>query len=157
MGMSSWYGLAQIVQPKTLVLGGIAVTAVSIAQDVQFEQPIKEDVLQNAEEIERAKSGPDRYCAYCGQRNPGTAETCGICGADLSEGTDRNHGQTYHVGTNQTEETTRCSVCGTENPVERLSCQSCGSPLNTSQIIAAPTAGEESGGKIPPKKRDLAV
>ena len=40
-------------------------------EDVEFEQPIEEKLITDAEQIARAQAGPDLHCPYCEARNPG--------------------------------------------------------------------------------------
>ncbi len=124
----------------------------SMPKDVKFEQPIKEELVQDKEKIEAAKAGPDINCGYCGARNPATAKVCVNCGASLSEGEAREAGQVYAVREEPAPETIKCEVCGTENPISNLACSSCGSPLQTSHLPEtaaqqAQPAGAGSGRK----------
>jgi hypothetical protein len=49
--------------------------------DVQFYLPDDAAEVTSAEELERAKAGPDWICAYCGADNPGEDGFCSGCGA----------------------------------------------------------------------------
>ena len=62
-------------------------------EDVVFEQPAQEELIADEDAIAQAEAGPDIHCAYCGARNPATAETCSQCGADVKEGEARASGQ----------------------------------------------------------------
>lgn len=124
----------------------------SMPKDVKFEQPLKEELVQDKQKIEEAKAGPDIYCGYCGTRNPKTAKNCLNCGASLTEGEARESGQIYTASETPAPETIECEVCGTVNPITNLACTSCGSPLKSSYVPAAETqqqqpAGSGSGGK----------
>ncbi len=108
-------------------------------KDVQFERPLSSELVADPEKISEATSGPDIYCAYCGNRNPSTAKSCQNCGADLEEGEARESGAVYAGPTGPVEKTVTCGVCGTENPVSALKCAGCGSPLSTT-VKAEPAA-----------------
>lgn len=103
-------------------------------KDVKFEQPLKEELVQDEKKIAEAKSGADIYCSFCGNRNPENAKNCLNCGAALAEGEARESGQKYAAQVEPVPETIKCEVCGTDNPVNSLTCSSCGSPLKTSYI-----------------------
>lgn len=98
-------------------------------EDVVFEQAAEERIIKDAEVIERAKVGPDIHCAYCGTRNPGDAETCSRCGADLSEGTRREAGQVVGAHKKGPAEDITCSYCGSVNPGTSRKCWNCGANL----------------------------
>ncbi|MBQ6343001.1 MAG: zinc ribbon domain-containing protein [Anaerolineaceae bacterium] len=107
----------------------------AMGEDVKFEQQTNAGMIKDEKIIEQAKQGPDIYCAYCGNRNPAGAKKCSRCGADLSEGKEREHGTQHsaHLDEQKNEETVICSACGTANPATALKCKSCGTPLNSTQ------------------------
>ena len=119
----------------------------SMPKDVKFEVPIKEELIQDQKIVEEAKAGPDIYCAYCGNRNPGNAATCSNCGAALSEGKTREAGEKFAAQETPATDTIRCEVCGTENPINLLACTSCGSPLKTSYVPPSSKIPEVSSGQ----------
>ena len=119
----------------------------SMPKDVKFEVPIKEELIQDQKTIDEAKTGPDIYCGYCGNRNPGNATTCSNCGAALAEGEAREDGEKIAVSNEPVPETIRCEVCGSENPVNQLACTSCGSPLKTSYGPPSNTIPETPAGQ----------
>ncbi len=97
--------------------------------DVSFHQPAEEEIITDAEVIEKAKSGPDIHCAYCGARNPADAETCTNCGADLDEGTQREAGKILGAHRDEEADPVECRYCGTMNPATALECSNCGATL----------------------------
>ena len=122
----------------------------AMGEDVKFEQQTNAGMIKDEKVIEKAKQGPDIYCAYCGNRNPAGAKVCSRCGADLSEGKEREHGTQHsaHLDDRPKEETVKCPACGAENPVSALKCRSCGTPLNTTQQkdeIPAVTQNDNAG------------
>jgi ribosomal protein L40E len=108
-------------------------------------------LLKDQEKIERAKSGPDIQCAFCGTRNPATAKVCKQCGADLTQGAQREAGQV--VGAFQTGPVPdiACSNCGTLNPATARTCSKCGAPLAKPKpaVQAAPAPTPAASGGIP--------
>jgi hypothetical protein len=97
--------------------------------DVKFEQPAQETVISDEEEIARAKSGPDIHCAYCGARNPATAETCSQCAADLTEGEARASGQVLGAHRARPAKRVPCPSCGALNAATDLECSQCGASM----------------------------
>ena len=122
----------------------------AMPEETKFEQQANADMVRDEKIIERAKRGPDIICAYCGNRNPAGSKTCSQCGADLSEGKEREHGSQHsaHLDDRPKGETIICPACGAENPAAALTCKSCGGPLNSSQQVEnIPTAGGNDGRK----------
>lgn len=124
----------------------------AMGEDVKFEQQTSSQMLTDDRIIRKAEQGPDIYCAYCGNRNPAGAKTCSRCGADLSEGTEREHGTQHsaHLDEAKTEhgEPLICPACGTANPAGTLKCAACGTPLNvSSQKEEIPAQTADNGGK----------
>lgn len=109
-------------------------------KDIKFEKPIQEELVTDEDKLKEAVSGPDIYCAYCGNRNPATAESCQVCGAALGEGKARESGAVFKSSAPAAEATVNCGACGAENPAGALQCKSCGSPLNASEKIDAAPA-----------------
>ena len=123
----------------------------AMGDDVKFEQQTNAGLIKDEKIIEKAKQGPDIYCAYCGNRNPAGAVKCSRCGADLSEGKERDHGSQHsaHLEDKPVEQVTICPSCGTENPATALKCRTCGTPLNSTQQkdeIPAPNQMNEASG-----------
>lgn len=114
-------------------------------KDVEFERPVEINLISDEKKISEAEAGPDIYCAYCGNRNPATAATCGLCGAELSEGEARKAGTVYAGGGAAPATMTVCGACGSENPSSALTCGTCGSSLNTSVKAVAPVAPAKKG------------
>lgn len=126
----------------------------AMGEDVKFEQQTNAQMLTDETVIKKAEQGPDIYCAYCGNRNPAGAKTCSRCGADLSEGTEREHGSHHSAhldeAKNEHAEPLICPACGTANPAGSLKCGACGTPLNVStqkEEIPEQPADSGSGGK----------
>lgn len=97
--------------------------------DVKFEQPAEEKLIQDEAEIAKAKVGPDIHCAYCGTRNPASAETCSQCGASLTEGAARASGQVLGAHRDKPAAKLTCPACGAENEPDAAKCVQCGGPL----------------------------
>jgi ribosomal protein L40E len=98
-------------------------------EDVEFEQPAQEELLINEAKLNQAKAGPDIHCHYCGSRNPASAETCSQCGADLAEGTKRDHGQVLGAHRHEEAKAIECPACGTPNEADAPKCIQCGAGL----------------------------
>jgi ribosomal protein L40E len=96
---------------------------------VVFEQAAEEILIADETEIEQAKAGPDIHCAYCGARNPATAETCSQCGADLTEGEARASGQILGAHRDKPAKRVPCPSCGSLNPATAMECSNCGASL----------------------------
>lgn len=125
----------------------------AMGEDVKFEQQTNAGMIKDEKIIEKAKQGPDIYCAYCGNRNPAGAKTCSRCGADLSEGKEREYGSQHsaHLDEDRSAKTIVCSACGTENSSDALKCRTCGNPLNITHKkdeipAAAPAADNRKPG-----------
>lgn len=97
--------------------------------DVEFKQFTKQELLKDENLIEQAKAGADIHCAYCGTRNPATAETCSQCGSDISEGTQRESGRVVGAFKTGPEAEVPCPACEAMNPESARMCAECGSPL----------------------------
>ncbi len=85
-------------------------------EEVKFEQAPEEKILTDEAEIAAAKAGPDIYCAYCGTRNPATAERCKQCAAPLGEGKARAAGEVLGGLREEPAPPVKCPACGSENP-----------------------------------------
>ncbi len=96
-------------------------------ENVHFERAASNDIVTDAQEIQRAAAGPDIHCGYCGARNPAGAQTCTQCGADLSEGVRRQAGRELSPAVKQPDLT--CPNCGQVNPAAQVKCTNCGAPL----------------------------
>ena len=110
----------------------------AMGEDVKFEQQTNAGMIHDEKIIENAKKGPDIYCAYCGNRNPAGTKKCLRCGADLSEGKEREHGSQHSAHINEQVDGSQnakviCQTCGSENPASALKCRTCGAPLNVSR------------------------
>ena len=99
-------------------------------EDVEFEQPAEEKIIEDATVIARAEIGPDIHCAYCGTRNPGDAKSCSNCGADLAEGSARDSGEVLGAHRDKPAEEIKCEFCGTLNPGTAHKCKNCGANLH---------------------------
>ena len=100
-----------------------------LPKDVQFEQADQEDLIQETNELERAKTGADIHCPFCGARNPADAKTCSQCLGDLSEGHRREHGRVLGAHKNHPAPPLICPACKSENLANSMKCAKCGSPL----------------------------
>ena len=126
----------------------------AMGEEVNFEQQTSAGMISDEKIIEKAKSGPDIYCAYCGNRNPAGAKVCSRCGADLSEGKEREHGSQHsaHIEEHEHAEPVICPSCGTANPAGALKCGACGTPLAAAssekeEIPASAPTNIAGGGK----------
>jgi len=97
-------------------------------ENVQFEAPAEKKFVSEEKAGELKGRGADIHCAFCGARNPSTAETCSQCGADLKEGVARQAGREIDLSAGGLEKVT-CTNCGTENPGTNVNCLQCGAPL----------------------------
>ncbi len=97
--------------------------------DVEFEQAAEEELITDEEEIERAKTGPDVHCAYCGARNPAGAKTCTQCSADLTEAAARVSGRVVGAHRHEAAPDVACPSCGAMNPATAHECSQCGASL----------------------------
>lgn len=102
-------------------------------EDVQFEQPAQEKLIQDQRLIQRAQAGADIHCPYCGTRNPATATTCSQCGGDLAEGAARTHGKALGAHRRRAVPDVACEFCGTLNPANALTCSNCGAAMPSAQ------------------------
>jgi ribosomal protein L40E len=97
--------------------------------DVEFVQPLREEIIADEQKAAMAAAGPDIHCGFCGTRNHATATHCRQCGADLKEGQERAAGRTLGDHRNQPVGKVQCPACGVENPGEARRCQRCGAGL----------------------------
>lgn len=128
-------------------------------EDIQFEQPAEEKLLTEAEEIAKAKAGPDVHCPYCGARNPGGAKFCGACSGDLAGAKKREAGRVLGAHRREPAQQVACLACGTLNAPDARACKACGTALPraepappavpaSSQRRAVPTVGVVLGGLL---------
>ncbi len=118
-------------------------------EEVKFEQAPEEKILTDEAKIAEAKAGPDIYCAYCGTRNPATAEHCKQCAAPLSEGKARAAGEVLGSLRAETAPPVKCPACGTDNPAMALKCANCGAPLGKAAAPEPPAARPTGCGVLP--------
>jgi ribosomal protein L40E len=111
-------------------------------EGLQFQQAAQEKLITEEKEIDRAKTGPDIHCGYCGARNPATAENCSQCGADLREGRARESGRVLGAHRAKTAPDVPCPSCGALNPATALECSQCGASMARPepQPVARPAA-----------------
>ncbi len=117
-------------------------------EDVEFEQPAQEKLIEDEADIAKAKAGPDIHCYYCGSRNPAGAETCSQCGALLAEGTARASGEVLGAHRDKPAEKITCPACGTENEPDAPKCAQCGASLVQPKPAELPPKAEPA----PPAK-----
>lgn len=120
-------------------------------EDVAFEQPAQEKLVADEKEIARAKAGPDVHCAFCGARNPATAESCTQCGADLREAEARAHGGVLGAHRDGPAQQVPCPSCGTLNPATALECSQCGASMARPErrVSRQTAASRPSGCSLP--------
>ncbi|MCE1253715.1 MAG: zinc ribbon domain-containing protein, partial [Anaerolineae bacterium] len=118
-------------------------------ENVQFQAPEKEELV-DSNESEKAKSGADIHCPYCGTRNPASAAICSQCGGDLKGGAARAAGQVIGAFQTKTSTEVKCPACGSANPASAIRCQNCGAPLASSATppLVANTPGKKSSPMI---------
>lgn len=119
-------------------------------ENVAFEQPAQQKLLENQEEIEKAKAGADIHCGFCGTRNPAGSKLCTQCGADLLEGKKRESGSVVGAFITGPVRQVECPNCGTKNPETSLKCSQCGSSL---QKIGQVTGSQAADSGTPAKPR----
>lgn len=117
-------------------------------QDVKFELPPEQKLVEDEAALSAAKAGADIHCGFCGARNPATATTCSQCGGDLKEGKAREAGQVMQAPP-PPPKVIRCNNCGTENPGTNSTCMQCGAALPKAQA-APPVAPQPLGGTVKP-------
>ena len=118
-------------------------------EDVQFEQAAEEKIITNEAEIAKAKAGPDIHCAYCGTRNPAGNSACLQCGADLSEGAQRQSGQALGAHRDKPAADVTCQYCGAENPATARQCSQCGASLAPKPKTPPPAKKPKKQSKTP--------
>lgn len=114
-------------------------------EDVQFEQPERQELITDKEVETKAEAGADIHCPFCGTRNPAGAKICSQCGGDLVEGRKRETG--HVVGAYQTGPAAmvRCPHCNAENPDTAKVCSQCGGSMwREEDIETAEPAAEPS-------------
>jgi ribosomal protein L40E len=114
--------------------------------DVQFHEAEHQEIIQDKNEIEKAKAGADIHCAFCGARNPAGATVCQQCGADLKEGTRRESGRVVGAFKTTPVKQIPCPNCGQPNPETSLKCANCGASLKATAVpkaVQAPPAAKK--------------
>lgn len=116
--------------------------------DVEFHQPVQEELVKDERLIAKAKAGPDIHCPYCGARNPAGSEQCAGCLGDLSEAAMRRAGHVLGAHRDRPAEPITCPFCQAENPATNRQCESCGAaldvPLMAQQEETAEPAAKKS-------------
>ena len=126
--------------------------------DVEFKQLTHQELIKDEKLIVQAEAGADFHCAYCGTRNPATAEVCSQCGSDISEGTRRESGRIIGAFKTGPEGEVACPSCDSMNPESARMCANCGGTmahaddeqepgLEAAEVIPADQA--KPGRKIP--------
>jgi ribosomal protein L40E len=117
-----------------------AACGAAMPEDARFELPASQQLISDEKKLERAQSGPDVHCPYCGARNAAGAEKCAQCSAPLGEATARQSGQVvgaYHAGPAPDQP---CPFCGEMNPATETRCKKCGGALGRPAAQAGPPA-----------------
>lgn len=109
-------------------------------QDVAFEQAAGEQAAQDEALQKIAAAGADIHCAFCGTRNPATAEVCSQCGGDLKQGMRREAGKVVGAYKPKPVEQIACAACGALNPETAERCSGCGAPLGRREAPAPAAA-----------------
>jgi hypothetical protein len=110
--------------------------------DVEFHQPVQEELVTDEALIAKAKAGPDIHCPYCGARNPAGSEQCSGCMGDLSEAALRKSGHVLGAHRDQPAAPVTCPFCQAENAATNRQCDNCGAALD------APTVAQKE--EMPP-------
>ena len=118
--------------------------------NVEFVQPLQEELIDDEAAIAAAQAGPDIHCAFCGARNPATAKVCRQCGADLTEGEARQKGKVVGAFGGEPAPPIVCPSCGAENPATATTCSACGARLPGGQ---AEKPESKPGQKSKPARR----
>jgi ribosomal protein L40E len=121
---------------KTRNKGSVKIcTACGAAQpeNVEFQQPVQQEIVQDLQKIDAAKAGADIHCGYCGVRNPAGAAICSNCGGDLTAGKQRQVGRVVGAYKDDEAAPVICPSCGESNPPANLKCSRCGTPLLSAQ------------------------
>lgn len=108
--------------------------------DVQFEQAVQETFIKDEKLIEKAQSGPDVHCPFCGSRNPADAETCSNCLGDLTDAAAREQGKVLGKYQKEVKPDAACPFCGTMNPATAVKCVNCQGNLQKPQAKLVPAA-----------------
>lgn len=119
-------------------------------EDVEFQQPAQEVLIEDQAEIARAKVGPDVHCPYCMARNSGDAKFCGACGGDLAGAKARESGRVVGAHRAGPAEEIICPACSTPNPPTAHRCVNCGGSLAVEKPQPPGPIAEE---KMTPKKK----
>jgi ribosomal protein L40E len=106
--------------------------------DVEFIQPVREELIKDEKKLAAAQAGPDIHCPYCGARNPGGTAVCTNCGGDLKEGKVRAAGQVLGAHRTGPAMETACPNCGELNADTAANCKKCGAPLTPPPATLAP-------------------
>ena len=118
-------------------------------ENVEFHEPVKQELIEDEKKIEQAKAGPDIHCAYCGARNPAGTVVCVNCGSNLAEGKPRVTGRVIGAFNTAAPVEVKCPSCGAANNPSDLTCRQCGSALQPAQPPApapAPAAAPATKG-----------
>jgi hypothetical protein len=119
----------------------------------QFRKAAQDVFIEDMNEIQQAKAGADRYCGFCGGRNPATVDTCQACGGDLDPTHVQPSGQVVGALQTETAPDVTCPACGRDNPATALKCAGCGRTL-PGQATIAPAAPSPTAASS--KKRSCA-
>jgi DNA-directed RNA polymerase subunit RPC12/RpoP len=104
---------------------------------VQFEKAAAQELITDETEIKKAKAGPDVHCGFCGTRNPAGTKVCTQCGADLTQGSQRQIGQVVSAYQSKPAQQVACPNCGAQNPETAFKCAACGASLRRAPEPAA--------------------
>jgi predicted nucleic acid-binding Zn ribbon protein len=121
-------------------------------EDVEFEQPLQEKLIEDEAKIALAKAGPDIHCPYCGTRNPAQAKFCGSCGGDIEGGKARDAGRVVGAHRREAAAPVQCPSCGSLNPPAARKCSNCGASL-TREDRPTPQVEVETMPASPPRRR----
>ena len=108
--------------------------------DQEFELPAQQELIQDEAERQKAQSGPDVHCPYCGGRNVAGAKVCTQCGGPLDEASARQAGQVLGAAQLNPVPDIACPACGAANPGTATKCSQCGSTLTRPQAKPAEPA-----------------
>lgn len=113
--------------------------------DVQFEAPVEQKIVTDAQQVDQAKKEPDRHCPYCGARNPADAKICSQCGGDLTQAASRSAGNVVGSFDSAPKPPVTCPSCGSSNPATATTCLNCGAALDKPRPLATMPTKHERG------------
>lgn len=126
-------------------------------QDVEFVQPVAQELITDAATVAEATRGPDIHCPFCGARNRADAEACRNCGGPLAGGAQRQAGQVVGAFADGPVPQVNCPACGTANPGGARRCARCGAGLVPGNELEKQTPTPSAAAAAPGCSRTMIV